>query len=95
MKFAIKCVLGGISAAGIGIWWIVDGVIDGPVNQFLGGLTWKGPLLLLAGAALGVFGFRMLRDIFSPVVGSTAKTDAGKEQAEPNSAVDGGRNPGS
>ena len=41
--FALRLLLGGIGCALIGIWWTIDGVSNGFVNEVIGGLVWKGP----------------------------------------------------
>jgi hypothetical protein len=61
--FAIKLFIGGTAATLVGLWWLVDGIGNGPVNQLHGGMRWKGPLLFLAGVAADIMGFRMLREL--------------------------------
>ena len=61
MHFGMKLLLGGIFCAAIGIWWTISGIF-GAFPSELGGLLWKGPLLLLGGVASAVMGVRMMRD---------------------------------
>jgi hypothetical protein len=55
--------LGGAGCALIGLWWILDGFSNGPMNQLLGGLWWKGPLLAVGGVAAFVIGIRVLHSV--------------------------------
>lgn len=63
MRFWFKLFLGSAGSAVIGIWWLIDGIFDGPMNEILGGLWWKGTLLLVVGAVGAVMGFRMMKEV--------------------------------
>ena len=87
VMFALRLLLGGIGCALIGIWWSIDGLTDGFMNEVIGGLVWKGPLLGVAGVAAAFMGYRMLSD-----KGSTSGDEG---HGEPSAAADGGRDSGS
>ena len=57
---ALRLIAGGLFSAGIGIWWIIDGLTNGLMNQTIGGVLWKGPILVCAGLGLTYYGFRLL-----------------------------------
>ena len=59
-KFAIRLLLGGGGCACIGLWWLEEGIRGGKINEIIGGLLWKGPLLLVTGLAAVYYGFRMM-----------------------------------
>src|SRR5260370_19477098 len=74
MKFAVKLILGGSCAVFFGLWWLIDGLADGWMNQLLGGLVWKGPLLFLAGVAAVVMGYRIVKEIRGPMASNEPHT---------------------
>ena len=62
MRLGIRLILAGAGAALIGAWWSIDGLAGGMMNELLGGLIWKGPLLFLAGCGLSLAGYRIVRN---------------------------------
>jgi hypothetical protein len=52
--------IGGLFCSAIGIWWLFDGLCNGPVNKEIGGLIWKGPLMACAGMGLTYYSYRLL-----------------------------------
>lgn len=83
MRFAFRLILGGTGAALMGLWWLIDGLGDGPANQVLGGLVWKGPLLFLGGIAASVIGVRMLVSIHGREPSSEAESSVSGSPGQP------------
>jgi hypothetical protein len=46
----------------IGIWWFLDAIAGGQLDGIIGGLIWKGPLLMAAGAGAAYYGYRIMTD---------------------------------
>lgn len=60
MTFGLRLLLGGIVCAGIGVWWFVDALTTGVMDEVFGGLVWKGPILACAGLGATYYGYHML-----------------------------------
>ncbi len=61
-KLTTKLLVGGSACVICGIWWLCDGLAGGFVNEIIGGLVWKGPLLTAAGCGAAYYGFRLMTD---------------------------------
>jgi hypothetical protein len=60
LPLGLRLLLGGITFTFVGIWWFVDGLLNGVMNEIIGGLVWKGPLLALAGVSAACYGYSKL-----------------------------------
>lgn len=65
-KFSTKLMLGGIGAVVCGIWWLVDGLSGSFLEEVIGGLVWKGSILIVAGIASVYYGYRLMSDASPP-----------------------------
>jgi hypothetical protein len=71
MVVALRLIVGGLACAFIGTWWLIDGLADGFMNQIIGGLIWKGPLMACCGLGACYYGYRLLTDKKPPHSGET------------------------
>jgi len=61
-KLSVRLLIGGSGCFLIGIWWSLDAITDGFMDNVIGGLIWKGPLLMAAGAGAAYYGYRIMTD---------------------------------
>lgn len=79
VAIGIKLTLVGSLCILFGLWGTVDGLTGGVFEDAIGGLRWKGPLLLVAGAASAFMGIRMIREALAE---ESKKKAAGEAAAE-------------
>ena len=70
MGYAIRFMVAGVVCAGLGVYWLIDGLNSGPMERLLGGSLWKGPLLAIAGIGAFVMGWRIFREELKKRAGS-------------------------
>jgi hypothetical protein len=61
IRILARIVFPGLVCFCIGVWWTIDGLSNGEMEELIGGLTWKGPLMIMLGLGLAVLGYRMLK----------------------------------
>lgn len=65
-RFNFRVTFGGAGCALLGLWWTIDALAGGTMDSVIGGLIWKGPLLMTAGVAAVYYGYRMMSDADAP-----------------------------
>ena len=65
-KLGVRLLIGGSGCVILGLAGLVDGIAGGSVDAVIGGLLWKCPLLMAAGAGAVYYGYRILTDITNP-----------------------------